>query len=77
MKRAALMSLLCLGQVNAQAPHEAASSLAEHYARAYGVPAEFVKAVIDAESGWQPYVISTKGAAGIMHSRRRQHSPSE
>ena len=49
-----------------QAPHETASSLAEHYARAYGVPAEFVKAVIDAESGWQPYVISTKGAVGIM-----------
>ena len=66
MKRAALMSLLCLGQVNAQAPHETASSLAEHYARAYRFPAEFVKAVIDAESGWQPYVISTKGAAGIM-----------
>ncbi len=66
MKRAALMSLLCLGQVNAQAPNETASSLAEHYARAYRVPAEFVKAVIDAESGWQPYVISTKGAAGIM-----------
>ena len=38
MKRAALMSLLCLGQVSAQAPHETASSLAEHYARAYRVP---------------------------------------
>ena len=66
MKLAALMSLLCLGQVNAQAPPETAPSLAAHYARAYGVPADFVKAVIDVESGWQPYVISTKGAAGIM-----------
>jgi soluble lytic murein transglycosylase-like protein len=37
---------------------------ADYYARAYGVPLEFVQAVIDVESGWHPYVISTKGAAG-------------
>lgn len=39
---------------------------ADYYARAYGVPLEFVEAVIDVESAWQPYVISRKGAAGVM-----------
>ncbi len=66
MKGAVLISLLCLSPASAQVPRETASSLAEHYAHTYGVPAEFVKAVIDVESGWQPGVTSTKGAAGIM-----------
>ena len=39
---------------------------AAYYSRAYGVPLEFVQAVIDVESAWQPYVVSSKGAAGIM-----------
>jgi len=39
---------------------------ADYYSRAYGVPLEFVQAVIDVESAWQPYVVSSKGAAGIM-----------
>ena len=39
---------------------------ADYYSRAYGVPLEFVQAVIDVESAWQPYVVSPKGAAGIM-----------
>ena len=43
---------------------------ADYYARAYGVPLEFVQAVIDVESAWHPYVISTKGAAGLMQLTR-------
>jgi soluble lytic murein transglycosylase-like protein len=39
---------------------------ADYYARAYGVPLELVQAVIDVESAWHPYVVSTKGAAGLM-----------
>jgi soluble lytic murein transglycosylase-like protein len=39
---------------------------ANYYARAYGVPLELVQAIIDVESAWHPYVISTKGAAGLM-----------
>ena len=66
MKQVALASLLFLCQAGAQSLRDTASAWADHYARAYGVPAEFVKAVIDVESGWQPYAISTKGAAGIM-----------
>ena len=66
MKRALLISLLCLCHVGAEDRRETASAWADHYAHAYGVPVEFVKAVIDVESAWQPNVVSTKGAAGIM-----------
>src|SRR5215472_14333866 len=37
-----------------------------YYAAAYHVPLELVEAVIDEESGWNPYAVSSKGAAGIM-----------
>jgi len=39
---------------------------ANYYAHAYGVPLEFVQAVIDVESSWHPYVVSPRGAAGLM-----------
>ena len=36
------------------------------YANHYGVPVEFVRAIVDQESGWQPCVVSSKGAVGLM-----------
>lgn len=39
---------------------------AVYYARLYGVPVELVDAVIQVESGWNPYLVSKKGAAGLM-----------
>ncbi len=39
---------------------------AEYYAGVYRVPIELVEAIIDEESGWNPYAVSSKGAAGIM-----------
>jgi len=39
---------------------------AEYYAAVYQVPVELVAAIIDEESGWNPYAVSNKGAAGIM-----------
>ena len=36
------------------------------YARHYNVPVEFVRAVVEQESGWQRCSVSTKGAAGLM-----------
>ena len=38
----------------------------EYYALVYGVPVELIEAIIDEESGWNAYAVSTKGAAGIM-----------
>jgi soluble lytic murein transglycosylase-like protein len=37
-----------------------------YYAAAYRVPIELVEAIIDEESNWNPYAVSSKGAAGIM-----------
>ena len=48
-------------------PHATpASKWVERYAARYGVPVELVEAIIDEESGWNPYAVSNKGAAGLM-----------
>jgi len=36
------------------------------YARHYHVPVDFVRAVVEQESGWQRCVVSKKGAVGLM-----------
>jgi soluble lytic murein transglycosylase-like protein len=45
---------------------EFSTRCAEYYASVFDVPAELVKAVIQVESGWNPYAVSKKGAAGLM-----------
>jgi hypothetical protein len=37
-----------------------------YYARVYNVPVELVEAIIEVESGWEPYAVSPKGAVGLM-----------
>ena len=76
MKAALLFSLLCCTARGVQPACAATPATtaqldvemcwADYYAQAYGVPLEFVQAVIDVESAWHPYVISAKGAAGLM-----------
>jgi soluble lytic murein transglycosylase-like protein len=39
---------------------------AAFYASVFKVPVELVDAVIQVESGWNPYAVSKKGAAGLM-----------
>lgn len=36
------------------------------YAQHYNVPVEFVRAVVEQESGWQTFAVSPKGAVGLM-----------
>ncbi|MGB9123566.1 MAG: lytic transglycosylase domain-containing protein, partial [Candidatus Angelobacter sp.] len=36
------------------------------YARHYNVPVEFVRAVVEQESGWRRCPVSPKGAVGLM-----------
>ena len=38
----------------------------EYYAAVYRVPVDLVMAIIDEESGWNPYAVSEKGAVGLM-----------
>jgi soluble lytic murein transglycosylase-like protein len=75
VKAALLFSLLCCTARAVQPGCTASAGAplldiemcwADYYARVYGVPLEFVQAVIDVESAWHPYVISAKGAAGLM-----------
>jgi len=39
---------------------------AEYYSAVYRVPKDLVMAIIDEESGWNPYAVSEKGAVGLM-----------
>ena len=63
--------VLLLGTARAQVAdrgqiRDVSGRWAEYYAAVYHVPAELVAAIIDEESGWNPYAVSNKGAAGIM-----------
>ena len=58
---------VCTAQSSADSqPQRLAEWAVDYYATRYGVPFEFVAAIIDVESAWQPYVVSDKGAAGLM-----------
>ena len=39
---------------------------ADYWADTYGMPRELVKAIIEAESGWNPHAVSPAGAVGLM-----------
>ena len=63
--------VLLVGTARAQVPdtrppRDVSARWAEYYAAVYQVPVELVAAIIDEESGWNPYAVSNKGAAGIM-----------
>ena len=63
--------VLLLGTARAQVANggqlrDVSGRWAEYYAAFYQVPVELVAAIIDEESGWNPYAVSNKGAAGIM-----------
>lgn len=70
MRRTAL--LLCLfaphfcfaGQTDEQRGE--AEYYVAAYAQHYNVPIEFVRAVVEQESGWKRCPVSSKGAAGLM-----------
>ena len=50
---------------DARPPRDVSARWAEYYAAFYRVPVELVAAIIDEESGWNPYAVSNKGAAGL------------
>jgi soluble lytic murein transglycosylase len=50
----------------AQSVREFSGHCAAVYASAFQVPVELVKAIIQVESGWNPYAVSSKGAVGLM-----------
>ena len=64
-----LLLLIGVGRAQiagARAASDAAEYWVQFYAARYRVPVELVEAIIDQESGWNPCLVSSKGAAGIM-----------
>ena len=51
---------------SAESVRDFSARCAVTYASAFRVPVELVDAVIQVESGWNPYAISSKGAEGLM-----------
>lgn len=68
LMQSTLLLLSCLLSQAQPRPsdRQAAEYYATAYANQYGLPVEFVRAVIAQESGWQSCVVSRKGAVGIM-----------
>src|SRR5262245_35242730 len=70
MKWTGLLFLLLLPCPSWAGTGEPSQQEAEYYvaayARHYGVPVEFVRALVAQESGWHRCAISRKGAAGLM-----------
>ena len=61
--------MLCVSSsrgARGQTVAEVSARWAAHYAAFYHVPVELVEAIIDVESGWNPYAVSDKGAVGLM-----------
>lgn len=51
---------------HAESVRDFSAHCAAVYATAFHVPVELVDAVIQVESDWNPYAVSSKGAAGLM-----------
>lgn len=61
--------LLSLGSCLANTPDQSrreAEYYVDAYASHYAVPIEFVRAIVEQESGWQRCPVSPKGAVGLM-----------
>ena len=70
MKNVALFLILILGCPRWASASNESRREAEYYviayAQHYNVPVEFVRALVEQESGWQRCAMSRKGAVGLM-----------
>jgi soluble lytic murein transglycosylase-like protein len=62
----ALLSTPATAFAQVTAARDFSARWAAYYASTFEVPVELVDAVIQVESGWNPYAVSPKGAAGLM-----------
>ena len=66
MKRILIFALLLFTGIRARAGCGDPQSCVRHYATHYRVSPDFLAALIDVESGWNPRAVSNKGAMGLM-----------
>ena len=64
--RQALASGRGAGRPRARAPARSVRGLLDYWAGRYGMSARFIRALAWVESGWQPHVVSSAGARGVM-----------
>lgn len=66
MKGLLLIAVLLLARTPARADSCLAAQCVRDYSMHYHVPPEFIAALIDVESRWNPRAVSNKGAMGLM-----------
>ena len=66
MKRVLIFTLLLIAARQSRASCVDAYRCVQHYAAHYRVPTDFIAALIDVESNWDPRAVSNKGAMGLM-----------
>src|SRR5579859_1253256 len=62
----AMQTLMARSASGQQQTRLVSARWAQYYAAVYRVPLDLVMAIIDEESGWNPYAVSKKGAVGLM-----------
>ncbi|HET6843472.1 MAG TPA: lytic transglycosylase domain-containing protein [Candidatus Angelobacter sp.] len=62
----AILTAACPAWCGAAESRAEAEYYAVQYAEHYQVPIDFVRSIIQQESGWHPCAVSSKGAVGLM-----------
>ena len=66
MKRVLILAAFLIAASQSRASCVDAYRCVQHYATRYRVSPDFIAALIDVESGWNPRAVSNKGAMGLM-----------
>lgn len=66
MKRVLILAVLLIAARQSRASCVDAYRCVQNYAAHYRVPPDFIAALIDVESRWNPRAVSNKGAMGLM-----------
>ena len=66
MKRPLIIAFLAIAVTQSRASCVDTYKCVQEYGSHYHVPPDFIAALIDVESRWNPHAVSDKGALGLM-----------